>query len=141
MRQGGFCNICYERQLSKERVISIQTHVASRLTCRRAFVPYALYVPSCLSCLHVLRVLCAVLRVLFAHLEIFCNGFLVQQKLSIFQGLLKKSCCFYVDQKKVVKPFKQTNLLSTEKREINSIFLWFSFQLFSNQVITSPVLK
>ena len=69
--------------------------MASRLTCPRAFVPYTHDVPSCLTRLHVLRALAPyvpslrVLRVLFVHLEIFYDGFLLQQKLSIFQEQLK----------------------------------------------------
>ena len=83
------------------------------------------------------------LRVLFVHLEIFYDGLLVQQKLSIFQGLIKalETVLFLYGPKNSLKPFKRANLLTTGKLGINSIFLSFSFYLFNHQVITFPVLK
>ena len=107
------------------------------------YVPQAPYAPSCLRALltRLIYEPCApfsrALLVICALLNLFRMDLQSRRNFPFSKDYQRhyKPCCFYADQKTAVILFKQGNLLSILKREINSMFLCFSFHFFSHEVI------
>ena len=122
---GTSVKFCYS--FSSFTAVSLLNYVPyalSRLTCLCAFVSYVPYAPSCFTCLtHVPYQ--RVLRTFFTRLatsylcalKSFQDGFVVQQELFIFQGLLKslQTVLFLCGSKTALKLLKQDNFLSIFK--------------------------